>query len=445
MLPPGIPGAKVTGMWRYLGLIAACVLLAAILAACGGEDSDAYDRALALETKVHALEETVERLEERLAAAEAAAAVVDNGGAVDAAAFAELESSIVEALDQVAALAAEVDSGATAIEEISQGLEGLEAAAGEIAKLIEFGYFDLDRRIKELNGGEDNAFEDTANLIEESGADVRVIGSDERPAVLVLPYPMPEKVLPLIVSLHGFGGNSYWQSQYVPLHERVNAGHFALLLPNGTVNADGKRFWNPTDLLSAKGEPAPDDVAYLSALVEEAGQQAAIGPVYFFGYSNGGFMSYWMACKGLPGLRAVASLAGTSYADDAACEGAAPVSVLHIHGSADEVVLYSGVVAEPRLESDAGSSSYAGGEEMLMRWGKRADCEWPQNSDEYAHQAILDLDQYVTGPETLVFRPGLNCPEGISIELWVGLESGHSPGYGDAFVDALLDWLLAQE
>ena len=169
------------------------------------------------------------------------------------------------------------------------------------------------------------------------------------------------------------------------------------------------------------------------------------GPVYIFGHSNGGFMAYYMACKGLPGLRAVASLAGTSYVDDGACEGAAPVSVLHIHGSADDVVLFDGEVAEPRLESDAVSPSYAGTEEMLKRWGKRAGCEWPRNSDEYAPQAILDLDEYAPGPDTLVFRPGLNCPEGISIELWLGLESGHSPGYGDAFTDALLEWLLAQE
>ena len=442
MLPPGIPGAKVTGMWRYLGLIAACVLLAAILAACGGEDSDAYDRALALETKVHALDETVERLEERLAAAEAAAAVVDNGGAVDAAAFAELESSIVGALDQVAALAAEVDSGAVAIEEIGQGLEGLEAAAGEIAELIEFGYFDLDRRIKQLNGGEDNAAENTANLAEEAGADVRVIGSDERPAVLALPYPLPEKALPLIVSLHGFGGNSYWQSQYVPLHERVNAGHFALLLPNGTEDAEGNRFWNPTDLLSAKGEPAPDDVAYLSALVGEAGQQAAIGPVYFFGYSNGGFMSYWMACQGLPGLRAVASLAGTSYVDDTACEGAPPVSVLHIHGTEDEVILYEGDSKEPSAKDDGEPAFYVGAPEMAHRWGNRAGCDWPKHREQYSS---VDFDQYVPGAETHLFRLESGCAEGISIELWMGEGSGHAPGYGDAFVDALLEWLLAQE
>ena len=66
------------------------------------------------------------------------------------------------------------------------------------------------------------------------------------------------------------------------------------------------------------------------------------GPVYLFGYSNGGFMAYHMACKSLPGLRAVASLAGTSYVEDSSCDGAPPGSVLHIHGTDDGAILFEG-------------------------------------------------------------------------------------------------------
>ncbi len=36
------------------------------------------------------------------------------------------------------------------------------------------------------------------------------------------------------------------------------------------------------------------------------------------------------------------------------------------------------------------------------------------------------------------------CAEGITIELWMGAGSSHSPAYGDAFVDALVGWLLSQ-
>ena len=77
-----------------------------------------------------------------------------------------------------------------------------------------------------------------------------------------------------------------------------------------------------------------------------------------------------------------------------------------------------------------------------MRWSQRAGCQWPEDPQPYP---ALDLDQFVPGPETQAFRLESGCAEGISVELWRGEGSDHFPGYGDAFVDALLDWLLSQE
>ena len=64
-------------------------------------------------------------------------------------------------------------------------------------------------------------------------------------------------------------------------------------------------------------------------------------------------MAYHMACKGLPGLRAVASLAGTSYVEESSCDGAPPVSVLHIHGTEDSVIRFDGDATESRLRKAA--------------------------------------------------------------------------------------------
>ena len=228
----------------------------------------------------------------------------------------------------------------------------------------------------------------------------------------------------------------------MPLHERVNADGFALLLPNALPDGAGNPAWNPTDECCDGGKSGEDDVAYLTELVVEATSSRSFGSVYFFGYSNGGFMSYHMACKALTGLRAVASLAGTSYVEDSSCDDAPPVSVLHIHGTADNVILYDGDETEPDpADGDGERVFYAGAEEMIERWSRRAGCDWPEHAQPYAS---LDLDQYVPGPETQAFRPESGCAEGISVELWSGVDSGHGPSYGDAFMDALLDWLLSQ-
>ena len=290
---------------------------------------------------------------------------------------------------------------------------------------------------------ENGVIENTRRLAEAAGGEVYNIDSrePEERAILVMPLE-PIDGNPLIVSLHGYGGNSLYQSMYVPLHERVNDAGFGLLLANGTMDPEGNRFWNPTDQCCDGGKTGDDDVAYLTDLVARAKEVKDFGPVYFFGHSNGGFMSYHMACKGLPDLRAVASLAGTSYVEDSSCDGSPPVSVLHIHGSADEVILFEGDESKPDPKSDGELAFYAGAQDMLMRWSQRAGCQWPEDPQPYS---ALDLDQFVPGPETQAFRLESGCAEGISVELWRGEGSDHFPGYGDAFVDALLDWLLSQE
>ena len=185
-----------------------------------------------------------------------------------------------------------------------------------------------------------------------------------------------------------------------------------------------------------------DDVAYLTDLVAEARKVRDFGPLYFFGFSNGGFMSYHMACKGIPGLRAVASLSGTSYVEDSSCGGAPPVSVLHVHGTADSVILFEGDETESDPKGNGERAFYAGARDMVTRWSRRAGCDWPENPQPYA---TFDLDQYVPGSETHAYRLESGCPQGINIELWIGQGSNHAPGYTEAFTDALLNWLLSQD
>ena len=184
-----------------------------------------------------------------------------------------------------------------------------------------------------------------------------------------------------------------------------------------------------------------DDVNALTALVQKKPAASSTwGPVYFFGHSNGGFMAYRMACDSLPGLRAVASLAGTGYLDETRCDGAAPLSVLHVHGMDDRVIRFHGS-EESQLPALEPFERYAGAKDMYYRWGERAGCD--ANSQEQGEN--LDLDAAIEGEETFTYRFIEGCAEGITVELWSSNEGGHAPVYGDAFADALLDWLLAQE
>lgn len=387
---------RAAGSFRRLGAVAVGILLVAALAACtsAAQDSGADQRIAQLEDQLAALEEDQARTAERL----------------------DEQAQRIQELEEVASRAAAV---LPAIEQWFQVKDDGSPSPDEAA---------LER---------------TVSLVEDSAGEVHYVdhpGRGDR-SLLLMPVNFIAGETPLIVSLHGYGGDSAVHAAYFPLHQRVNDRGFALLLPNGTMDGEGNRFWNPTDQCCDGGKTGEDDVAYLVELVSEAGKLGDFGPLYFFGYSNGGFMSYHVACKGLPGLRAVASLAGTSYVYDSSCQGAPPVSVLHVHGTADDVILFEGDELESDAKAEHGPAFYAGAHDMVARWSRRAGCDWAEHPQP---SAAVDLDKFVPGPETEVFRLASGCAEGIDIQLWMGVGSGHSPGYDGDFVGALLDWLLSQ-
>ncbi len=349
-------------------------------------------------------------------------------------------------LEALRAENAELKSEIAVLHEVQEDLNAQIRDLEDIDSKADWNLGDKDQQVESKDEQStiqvDSAVEATARMAEEAGGQVHYIehaGRGDR-TVLVTPREIVDGETPLIVSLHGFGGNSFYQSSYVPLHERVNTDGFALLLPNGVRDAAGNRFWNPTDHCCEGGKSGEDDIAYLTELVAEARKFGDFGHIYFFGYSNGGFMSHHIACKGLSGLRAIVSLAGTSYVEDSTCEGAPPVSVLHIHGTEDSVIPYEGAEIGPN--SDGERAILASAQDMVTRWSRIAGCDWPEDPTPYA---MLDLDQWVPGSETQAFRVAPACADGISIEFWKGVGSEHSPAIGETFVDALLTWLFAQD
>lgn len=260
---------------------------------------------------------------------------------------------------------------------------------------------------------------------------VRTIGGD-RSATLTLPTEYePGTPIPLVLVLHGFTSNAGWTDGYFGISARIDADEIAVILPNGTRNPEDQSFWNATDYCCNFHGSEVDDVAYLNSLVAEASEHMAVDGVYLIGLSNGGFMSYRMACESMPGLRAIAAVAGTSFSDAARCEGAEPISVLHIHGTGDEVIRYDGGARR------GGGAAYPGAVETVGRWAARAGCEMG------AADALpaIDLVALLESDETSVTRYETGCANDIAVELWTIEDGPHVPGFDSAdFGARVVQW-----
>ncbi|WP_426490358.1 extracellular catalytic domain type 1 short-chain-length polyhydroxyalkanoate depolymerase [Hymenobacter sp. 102] len=148
--------------------------------------------------------------------------------------------------------------------------------------------------------------------------------------------------VPLLLNLHGYGSNNVEQEQYGDFRAIADTANFLVLHPNGTVDAAGNRYWNT---FTAPNSGGPDDVAFLTALLDSVSARYRVEPgrVYSTGMSNGGFMSYELACQLSGRIAAIASVTGSMVASrQAACAPTRPVPILEIHGTADGTVPYNG-------------------------------------------------------------------------------------------------------
>ena len=259
------------------------------------------------------------------------------------------------------------------------------------------------------------------------------IGLDaERPAEVRGPEGWDgAQALPVVFVLHGFGADAELQETFVFRFTRqIESQQFLLVLPNGTTNSNGQRFWNATDACCDGFGSGVDDVGYLMGLLDEleAGYNIDSERVYFTGHSNGGFMSFRMACERPERIAAIMPLAGSTWLDPADCTSGAPVSVLDIHGTEDDSV--------PYLDS----AYYPGAEARAARWAERAGCDLGAANE----APPMDLIDGVDGPETLVLEYREGCDDGKVVDLWTLDGVGHVPIFHDGFSEAVIPWLLAR-
>ena len=148
--------------------------------------------------------------------------------------------------------------------------------------------------------------------------------------------------LPLVLVLHGATQSAEGAEYMSGMSAVADAEKFIVAYPSGTsFFGDQGPTWNAGNCCGSAYQKNVDDVAFLRRLILEGRRQyhADEKRVYVTGISNGGMMSFRMACEAADLVAGVAPVAG---ALNVRCKPSAPVSVIVFHGTADERVPFDG-------------------------------------------------------------------------------------------------------
>lgn len=193
------------------------------------------------------------------------------------------------------------------------------------------------------------------------------------------------RTLPVVVMLHGGGGTgkaAAWETRW---NDKADRERFLAVYPDALA-PDRKReshfsrnpqLWNDGSERFYAGQVAPDDVAFLDALLDDLAARYAVDSrrIYVAGFSNGASMSFLWGARSAKRIAAIAPVAGAAWQEPGTLER--PVPMLYITGDADPLNLIGGGV--PRLASGQSDKVRAKPKppvrETIAKWVRANGCE----------------------------------------------------------------------
>jgi len=229
----------------------------------------------------------------------------------------------------------------------------------------------------------------SCNLSHTSGVTQQQLMSGQRQRTYRLFVPAGydgHTAIPLVLDLHGSGGNASGQARTSGFEEIAAREGFAV----ASLQGDGGRWNVPVEA------GRPDDVAYVSDVIDHVAAQLCTdrSRVYASGFSGGGRMSSLVGCRLNDKIAAIAPVSALRW--PAPC-GGRPLPVLAFHGLADAQNPYAGK-AQGR-----GAEWLESVPEALAGWAQHNNCD---------SKAILEDPE---GPLSIIRYAG--CSDDAEVQL----------------------------
>ena len=233
------------------------------------------------------------------------------------------------------------------------------------------------------------------------------VGGQERTYRLYRPAGLSSSA-PLVIVLHGAAGTGQQAEDSYGWDAEADSGKFLVAYPDGI-----RRTWNvDPDCCGVAARDNVDDVGFLTELAGSFGTLVDKSKVFATGISNGAMMSYRLACD-TKIFAAIGPVSGTMINK---CTDPTPLSIIHIHGTADKTIPYNG---GPGKRDNAGAGSRLPAKidgpsvpSLIATWRKTDNCSAAKTS--------------TSGPVTISTS---TCANGRAVELITIAGAGHQwPG-----------------
>jgi poly(3-hydroxybutyrate) depolymerase len=149
--------------------------------------------------------------------------------------------------------------------------------------------------------------------------------------------------VPLLIGLHGLGGSAGIFREQSQLDLFTSDANVISVFPNGFgENAGTANSWNAGTCCGLSQIAETNDVKFISVIIQNIKSTYSIDPknVWAVGFSNGGMLSYRLACELSDQITAIGVGAGSLMVGT--CSPPNPVSLIHVHGGLDIKVPLTG-------------------------------------------------------------------------------------------------------
>ena len=229
----------------------------------------------------------------------------------------------------------------------------------------------------------------------------------------------PAKPAAVLFALHGGGGSMSYMAtdeRYGLISKSEREG-FIAVFPNGYSrwNAGKLATWNAGGCCGDARDKNIDDVGFIRAVVANVTRQLNVDRhrIFATGMSNGGMMSYRLACELTDTFSGIAAVAGTD--NTTTCQPKRPIPVLHIHAKDDDHVLFGGGAGDKAFRDRSKVTDFTSVPATVAKWVKANACD--------------------PSPKRILEKPGAYCERysrcqgQVNVQLCVTDSGGHSwPG-----------------